>query len=243
MRIALLLDLTVVAVFLVTVILDTWRGFVKSFMHLASGIVSLLFAYAMTPRLGDWLFGYVVRSNIASGIATTLRGILPDSGEATLETILNSPVFQEIAKRYHVTADSVAAGLNGSESAEELVAKLSDSIVAPVAGIISNAAAFLLLFVGAMVVLRLLTWLLDLVFRIPVLSGANRVLGFALGVLSALLVCWVLAEGIGYLVTALGPVSETYFGADVIEQTVIIRFFQTHHLLGSLTGLLGGTPA
>lgn len=63
----------------------------------------------------------------------------------------------------------------------QIAAKLSDYIVEPAAETLSNALAMLAVFVAAILLLNLAVFLLDLVFKLPVLHFANKFGGFLFG--------------------------------------------------------------
>lgn len=234
------LDLIILLLALSVIVSDTKKGFVKSFMGLISTAVSMLLAYAFTPWLSAVFRGKLVLADIASGISSTLKSLTAsEDGTFNLEKLFSSQTYFEIAERYGAKTEALQELISGQTAADAAaVDSLSDLIAAPTATLISNASAFLVLFIGFLLLLRLLTWLMDLVFRLPVLQTANTAFGFVFGLLSAFLLVWGLSVASAYLITALGTVDEARFGKDIIEGTYVVRFFSQNNLLGVLRNVL-----
>ena len=74
----------------------------------------------------------------------------------------------------------------------------------------------------------LLTWILDLIFQLPVLKTANTFFGLIFGILAAILLAWVLSAMSVTLVRAMASVAPEYFSESVIENSVVLRFFSNN---------------
>ena len=234
------LDVIVLALALSVIISDTKKGFVRSFMGLISTAVAMLLAYAFTPWLSALFRGRLVLTDIAAGISSTLKSLTAsEDGTFNLEKLFSSETYLSIANRYGAKTEELQSVINGQTAADaSAVDSLSDLIAAPAATLISNALAFIVLFIGFLLLLRLLTWLMDLAFKLPVLHTANTALGFIFGLLSAVLLLWGISVALSYLITALGTVDEARFGKDIIEGTYVVRFFSENHFLGFLRNVL-----
>lgn len=85
----------------------------------------------------------------------------------------------------------------------QIASALSDYIVEPAAKTVSDALAVLAVFVVSLIALNLLILLLDLIFKLPLLSAANRlgglVFGLLTGFLAALVFCTVVHIALPYL--------------------------------------------
>lgn len=112
-------------------------------------------------------------------------------------------------------------------------------IASPTANVLSSVVAFAIIFVLMIIVLSLLTALLDLIFNLPILRGANVLLGFVLGTAEAVLFACVLAAVMSVLATALGAIDPGSFGTDVVEDTIICKFLTEHNPLNGMISALG----
>ena len=139
--------------------------------------------------------------------------------------------FRQIIDRYDADEERLTDALpDEPEAEEEDVHLLSELIAEPVARAISGVLAFLALFVGSVIVLKLLTWILDLIFQLPVLKTANSMLGFLFGVLSALLWAWVLSSLSVTLAKAMFSISPELFPEDLVEKTILVKLFSSFRL-------------
>lgn len=236
---ALILDLIILAVFLVIVILDTKRGFVKAFLHMISSIVALVVAYAFTPLVGGLIRDGWVIGGIKSGIASTLRSLVgTDAGTYNLEKLFSNSFFTSIAERYGADMAALQETAAGQTAADTSAVDLfAEKIAGPVAGVISNVLAFLILFIGTLLLVRLATFILDKLAQLPAVESVNRFFGFLLGLLTALIVAWALSMAVSFLMTALGALDAERFGAGVIEDTVLVRILSKYNLLAMFRGL------
>ena len=85
----------------------------------------------------------------------------------------------------------------------------------------------------------MITSLLDLIFKMPVLRGANMFFGFVFGAAEAVLVTFLLATLLSALVTALGAIDPSLFGADVVEDAKICTLLLEHNLLEKIADYFG----
>ena len=86
--------------------------------------------------------------------------------------------------------------------------------------------------------LSLLTAVLNLIFKLPVLSQANSVLGMAFGAVEAVLFAFVLATVLASLVSSLGSIDPSLFGKDVVEDTRICRYLIAHNPIKEISSII-----
>ena len=65
-------------------------------------------------------------------------------------------------------------------------------VVAYMSNILCNVAAFLVTYILATIVVRVLMYILGILGDLPVIGGVNRLAGAALGLVTGLLIVWVL---------------------------------------------------
>ncbi len=101
---------------------------------------------------------------------------------------------------------------------------------------IASVISFFLLFLLILTAVKLLTFLLDRLFRLPVLSQANRLLGFLLGLCIGLIYAQILSLFLftfsEVLVVTLGISEEAFTGS------VVARWMFDHNLFRALADLL-----
>jgi len=237
-------DGLLIGIILFTVICGWSRGFIKSFMGLVKGIASAIAAYAYTPLLSNWLNENHILKPITDGIFETLKGLAFDTATDLynldrLAADLPAPLVS-ILERYNVSIPDFATGMPGLTGvSEEVVYDCSVAIATPTAALLSAALAFAAIFIGVFAVLSFLTGLLDMIFHLPVLNAANKALGFLFGAVEAFFLVSVMSILLSALVTSLGSIEPNLFGAEVIDHTILCKFFIEHNPLDRIYDVLG----
>ena len=191
-----LLDIILVLIFVIFAIDGTKKGFIKSVFGMGVTIAAILIAVNFYAPVANYFRGSLVYKQLTQNL-----------NEKVSEYVSDTMDEQRLGELFEDAPTGIAALLAGfgtgtdqvSEKYEELVrngeteiaAKLSDYIVEPAAKTLSDALAVLVVFLASIVVLNLLVLLLDLIFKLPVLSFANRFGGFLLGAAVGLLVAFV----------------------------------------------------
>ena len=230
----LILDGILLLICAASIILGAKRGFIKSVMGVCTLIAALFVAYAFTPPLSAVIEEQPFIRSISESITDTIKSLSEnDRGSYDLERLFSEmpDAFQQIIDRYDADEEKLSEAVEVQPEADEReVNLLSDLIADPVAKAIAGVLAFLGLFVAAVVVLKLFTWMLDLIFQLPVLKTANSMLGFLFGVLAALLWAWVLSSLAVTLSDAMASISPELFPEDLVEHTILIKFFSSFRL-------------
>ena len=112
-------------------------------------------------------------------------------------------------------------------SADSLISTdaLSESISLSVATVISNILAFAALFLGSLIVLNLVCFILDKLAKLPLLNGTNRFLGLIFGALEGIVLGMVLAKVMEALCSAYGALNPEFTFTDVANNTYVAKFF------------------
>lgn len=236
-------DGILIGILLFTVFRGWSRGFIQSFLGLVKGFASTIAAYAYTPVLSAYLNDNYILSRITTGINETLRSLALDTATDLynldrLAADLPEPLTS-ILDRYNVSVSDFVSGVMGLTGvSEDTVYHYASEIASPTASLLSSALAFGAIFLGVYAILTLLTGLLDLLFHLPVLNGANKLLGLLFGAGEAYFLVSVMCILLSALVTSLGSLDPHLFGADVIDHTVLCRFFLAHNPLTRLYDVL-----
>ena len=227
----LIFDGVVLAVAVTAIVLGAKRGFIKSVMGVCTLIAALFVAYAFTPMLSDYIEAQPFIRSVSSSITDTIKSLSAnESGTYDLEKLFADmpDAFTQIVDRYKADPEELKQSVPPTaESEVHAVDALSDLIAQPVVRVIADVLAFLALFVAAVIVLKLFTWLLDLIFQLPVLKSANTMLGFLFGVIAACVWAWVLSSLAVPLIRAMSSISPDLFRESVVDNTVIVKFFST----------------
>ena len=142
-------------------------------------------------------------------------------------SILSKPIGAWIAKVFIAPSfGMMIAEKKAPQYAEYSLEMLASYVSAPIGMMI----AFVLLFVGVYVLLRLAVRFFDLVAKLPILNFSNRTLGLVAGLLWGLVLAVLFSFSVRFFFYAFpGAVADAY---DVIERTYLIRFFSGLDILG-----------
>ncbi|MBQ7600136.1 MAG: CvpA family protein [Clostridia bacterium] len=242
------------AIILIVFVLILWtaarRGFIKSFMALVSTVASGIVAYAFTPSLANIINERFMLDRISGDISTTLQGFSLDVGAGSglfnldklAEAILGENAPQDLMSmlnRYGTKINEFVDQIRGLTGvSKDTVDGVADSVAGKTSLSLSSIIAFVLIFIGAFIVLKLITAILNGIFKAPVLSTANKIFGFLLGVIEGALVAWLLCIVLVALMNNLRVVAPGVFGSFNLQDTFICKFLYEHNLLSMIIKLL-----
>lgn len=192
----LFLDIIIVAIFVTLAISGAKRGLIKSVLGIGVVIVSILITMNFYTYLADYFRSTVVYTNLTENLNEKIEEYVSNTmdEEQMSELFETAPAgISALLSGFGMTAEEVSQKYSefivaGEENVAESIA---DYIVGPAANTLSGALAMLVMFIVCVVVLNLGVRILDLLFKLPVLNVANKIGGFALGVLMAFLFSFV----------------------------------------------------
>lgn len=221
------IDVILTVIIAAVVIGSAKRGFIRSVFQLGSTLAAIVIAVIFYKELSNYFLSAFVLEKTTEYIGGFLGDITADiTSEADFSAILGA-----IPEQVRNTAELV--GINLEETLGKLLASnasvtantFGESLAHSVAAVISNILAFASLFFGSLILLNLLCIVLDKLAKIPVLKGANRFLGFLLGVLEGLVLGIVLAKVAQALCSAYGALNPEFTYTNVVSGTYIAKFF------------------
>lgn len=192
----ILLDAIIVAIFFFTIIRCAKKGFIKSLCGIGVTVVSIVIALNFNAPFASFLRNTVVYENLTDSVNTKIEEYISSSldEEKVLELFESAPEgINVMLSAFGTDKEDVMEKLNeiissGEENAAE---KISEYIVTPAAVTLSNALSVILLFFASVIILNLALWILDLVFKLPVLNTANKFGGVLIGVVISFLLCFL----------------------------------------------------
>ncbi len=238
-------DLIIALILLLCIVIYTKRGLVRSLCGLLVTVAAIVIAvnfraplvsyFRTTPvaaKLED-----TVEQSIGSYFEKTLASAMPESTDAAAADLPDDAdvAFPELPDgmsqlldRFGISLPSLTDSIRSSAS--DTLHALTEKVSATVVGTLLDVVAFALLFFGSLIVLKLLVFLLDRIFRLPVLRHINRfggfVLGLAMGVLFACLFCR-LAEALTPSLVTSGVLASP----DVFDKAILFPLFSKTNFL------------
>ena len=204
-----------VGIYLIGMILyGHWRGFIKMSVSAAALLITILTVHFLMPVVTNWVRTQTPvydmlqdKMEEVSGIREILDSAgMQDSYEPSDERMMleSLPLPNQIKSALIENNNVEMYAILGAERFIDYVGRyLTDVIVRSTIGILLAA----IVFIG----LQVATFALDLVAKLPIISGINQLAGAVLGAVEALLAVWILF----LLMTAL---SGTEFGRTLLDQ-------------------------
>lgn len=220
-------DLALIAIVVLTILRSARRGFVKSVMNLVALVAAIVLANAYSPALARWYYDKCIITSVSEKIQAFVSGFIPSGREtADLSAVFADSTFLDIVERYGGDVESLQASYGSlTEASAAKIEELSVTIAQPVAETISRVLAYGTIFFGALVLLCVAGLVVDLIFKLPVLRTANKLLGIVFGVVCALLYAWLFAVAAAFAIEALGAIEPGFFGPSVYQNSVLLKFF------------------
>lgn len=203
-----IIDISIAAVIALFAVLGAVRGLMKSLAGLAATAASIFFAYVLSGR---WASGVMqlmfpsIRESVSGSIDFSSMSVtLPVVGEVGLDRL-----GIDTAELTEAAADKITAA--------------AAALMTPLVRVILFLVLLILFFVAAKIVL----FLLDKLFKLPVLSAVNRTLGALFGFAEGLAL--VLAVITAFRTLGIGFFAENAQGSFLLEPLLklnLIRFEQ-----------------
>lgn len=217
-----------VAVFLaVMVLFGHYKGFIRLAVSAVSLIATLFVVQTAMPHVTNYLKNSTgVYQFIVDGMKS-VAGL--DEDMVVEEPSAQRKIIEELELPKQLK-DSLLEN-NNYEAYNVLgVNTFKDYISGYLANVILNIAGFLVMFVLVYAILHFITAWLDLVARLPILSGINKVAGALLGAVEGMFILWLLC----LLVTMFAGTGLGRIIIMQIEASTWLTYIYEHNLLGNL---------
>ncbi len=227
-----LLDVVSVVILVVCIWSAARRGFVKTIIGFVGTLLAVAAAAIFGPAAASVirvrLVGPFFERTVGDYLMTYMSGV-GESAEAFAEQfnqlLAEMPeVLEAYLRRFSVSPEEVRQSFEASslESAKDAAVS---AISTPLSQAVSNALGFLLVFVAALLLIKLLTVLLDTAAKLPLLRSVNKGLGVALGAVQGVLIVLVFAGVMTHLAPFLENYMTTAFDANTISSTLVFKYF------------------
>lgn len=194
------------------------KGFVHTFIHTIGWVLALVLAYIATPYVKRLIMGETTAyDTMKAGFADRFRDSLPDT---------------------QTSFDSLPANIG--DTIGDKVTQLTDSIVEQAAASFAGLAFTLLVFVGLVILLKVLLWLvlrlLSKDYNDGFMSFFDGLFGLVFGLLKGLLMAFVFLAALLPLVNLFSPDSTAFvvasldnsvFAKDLYDNNFIVLLLQS----------------
>ena len=167
------LDISLIVIFLATILVYWHRGLIRSLMGAAKTVLAIVVTYLFGDAVSSWLHLSFVQPVVHGYVNTRLEEAIA-SGELSsglVKLVNEMPSWlQKLLELFHVDV-------------EPLLQDMADPLAEFFSSVVGYAAVFLI----ASLLLSVAVWILGKVADLPVIRKCDRALGLILGVICAVL--------------------------------------------------------
>jgi len=210
------------------------RGYRRGFLRIAVTFIGTLFILVAVKKITPYVSDYLIKNT------DTYNSIQEKITEKFAE--LNSRYDNTIPENQELTINSYDMPeamkdnliINNTEEMYEtlLVNVFEEYVSAYLAKTAIRAAAFVSMFILLYIIFKILLFAVDLISRIPIIKGLNKMAGACLGLIESLLIVWVF-----YIIVVMFIGEDT--GAVLFDMIARSRFlsalFNSNILLGFIS--------
>lgn len=230
-----ILLLVVAIVFLLSILIGYKKGLIKLVASLAATVICIILVSLISPSVSKWIQESTpLRETVQNACVNLLT---PDTTEGEQVLQLELPREEQIsliegAQLPEIFRRMLLENNNGEVYKALGVQTFVEYIGAYIAKVIADALAFLITFIAVFIIVRIVIGMLGIVDKIPVIGGANRLAGAAVGAGMGLLIIWIL-----FIVITL--LYNTTFGAsclaDISESDILTKLYDNNLLMNYIT--------
>ena len=230
-----LFDIIIIGIIVFSVYMGVSRGFIKSVMRLLSFFIASFLAYTFKGDLAQVYNENFFSASFTEKVSNTISPVVQKTGEAfdIKKLFADMPeVFKDLLNRFGANVGELESKFSSSSASAETVENMSRTIAEPISRMLSNALAFVTIFVGALIILAILTFILDQIFKLPVLKKANKILGFVFGLIIALVYAFIFSKVAVMIINVGIAIRPDIFNSNIIENSFLLKFFSGFSFFG-----------
>lgn len=218
MKIGNIIDITVVAVFVISAVVGLKKGLMRMFLGIMSFVIAGAAVMMFSAQVTDYMMNTQVRDMVYSRVQPVISSVFDRAdGTISAEEALSDVGMPKFAVNY------IKQNTNLQELENTFVQTLSNSATNGIVKIFS----ILVIFVGVHILLTILLWSTERLLGKTIFGSFNRMLGATIGVANAMLVVYMLCGA----VMLLSPITDMSAVTDIIQQTFITKCFYNNNIL------------
>ena len=228
-----ILDIVLLAVSALIIIKFTVEGFFSSVLDFCKGFLAIVISYLSRIALANLFVKLFMKRAMGALVWKSLEAYQNESSELLgfgLKELKenNNELFQKFLTKFGLDYDRFTADFDSffNEGNQEAMGTLADNVGGALAMMLSTVLA---LFVGtiiAYIVLSIVVHFLKKLTKFEEIKKANRWLGFAFGIIVALLVLWGSTLVLQLLVQFVGPVLPNVFNEELTSSSMVYGVFK-----------------
>ena len=204
------------------------RGLIKTVFHIAGVAVAIILTIFISPYMASFLrnntdLGDTVHSMIADHVHINFNS----SGKDVTEYLDNLNMPQKV-EDYLLQGSTATDGIDNTlDGVNNALEGVNDAIVGKLTDMALNCISFIATLILILIILAIVSSLLDLVSKLPLLNSANKALGCIAGLIEGYLVLSV----IGVLVMLFSTTAPGIALSTQISANPVLSFIYEHNLL------------
>ena len=205
MNVSTVLDIILGVVSLLIIVKFTVRGFLRSVLDTLKVFIAGFLAYLIRIPVANLINTLFMQEKIVGWVRTSLQNTIAgaDSFVNFQELYENVPEFYSVVLSAFGLGDVSDLAILEKATAEQ-VETLSVSIGSSLSLLFSTVIAVIVLFIVALIVLSIVIKLLDGLMNCTAVKAINRILGFAMGVVLAGAIIWLVSYALDFLINMTG---------------------------------------
>lgn len=211
---ALVIDIISVILIVVSFVRGSMKGFIKSVWRLAAWVITAVLTFSLLTPAYEFALNLPVSEKLNTQVHQYLDERLTNGNEQEAVMITGLPEF---------LGESIDLSQLTSQAAQNFDNAVSD-FAKNITNIIIKIAVFILLFL----IIRILLWfvfnVLNVASKLPVIKGANKLLGGIAGVLGTMFVIYLVCAFISFFASNAGVI-------EVINSSYIVKYFYNNNIL------------
>lgn len=234
-----ILDIILVLIIGLSIFFAARNGFIKTLLNFSSVIVAIIVVALFSSGFEAKLLESSAAKSVRNAIDTRLAEIVSSkTDDYDPNEVKEQNKFSELLEIVGIDGEEFTrdweswTDLRTDELRDKLVNYVADPLMKGIAALIS----FVVLFFGTIIALKIITFVLDKIFALPVLHAANTLLGGVLGVFLA----WLRASTFVYIVNLLLPYLQakdiTLLAKIDPAKTVVFQWFENIDIISKLFG-------
>ena len=210
----MILDIILGLIILASAVYGYKRGFIKSIWGIAAWGITIAAVYAaMNPAIA-LLNGTKTAVNINNSIYTAVADKLTADNNLSLSQATGLPEWAVKGISLNDVIDN---------SVEITAHTAADTITDTVIKIIASVGLFIII----RAVLGILFGIINAVFHLPLINGANRLLGAALSVVGAMIIVYIAAAAVAMFAnpSIYEHIEKTYIVKEIFDNNILMKLF------------------
>ncbi len=238
--IGIFVDIFFVAAIILTVVISTKRGFVRTVMKAITLVLAVIIAVMFCSMVGEIIAENYLYDEINGFIFEKIATLAQNGEFYDLATLFeDQPAeFKDMLSRFGADIDKLAGDFRAmSEATEDTIAELAETISSAVVLSLSKILAFFIILIVSIIALSLISFILGLVTKIPVIHSLDTFLGFILGVGIAFLIVVTLSTLISELSDRLYAIFPNSVPENIREESFFLKAFADFDFIKSLVSI------